>query len=343
MSFVEKSTTRREFVKDVAVGAAGLAVAGSLGTLTAAADETKYKQYVHKLVYKKGRAGPGSADAVYEVTSKELNGRNTNYSFGYYSKVGAYGNAGLVHPYDTCLAFVSLDPAKPDYLGAEIEVPLGKGFEKHVFDVPTIVCVPQNTPYGPIVARKVEKVYAHYAIGLAGEYKATKVPVPSKAAETNEYGNLVKKLSAFAMGDVTKMTGPGNAFWIAWPRSKALEGFMVNFCWGFYNGIGNWHREGFDPHVHVGDEFLNFVGLDPKKPNYLGATLDMHMGEDARTGKKQEVYPFDTPTVIVCPAGFKHAPIITTKVDKTFSFFLIRTDTGVPPTPNKTPDGYPIQ
>jgi hypothetical protein len=339
----KERTTRREFVKGVAVGAAGLAVAGSLKTLTAAADERQYQQYVHKLTYAKGRGGPGSADALYQLSSRELNGRNTNYTFGYYSKAGAYGGTGLIHPYDTCLAFVGLDSTKPDYLGAEIEVPLGKGFEKHVFDVPTIVCIPKNTPYGPIVARKVEKPYAHYAIGLEGQYKASKVSAPSKPSDANEYGNLVKKLSAFGMGDVTKMTGPGNAFWIAWPRSKALEGFIVNFSWGFYNGIGNWHREGFDPHVHVGDEFLNFVGLNPGNPNYLGCTIDMYMGEDARSGKKQEVYTFNTPTVVVCPAGFKHAPVITTKVDKIYAFFLIRTDTGVPPKPNKTPDGYPIQ
>jgi hypothetical protein len=340
---VKEGTTRREFVKDVAVGAAGLVAAGSLGTLTAAAAATQYQQYIHKLVYKKGQGGPGSADALYQMSSKELNGCKTNYSFGYYSKAGAYGSTGLVHPYDTCLAFVGLDPAKPDYLGAEIEVSLGKGFEKHVFNVPTIVCIPKNMTYGPIVAKKVEKPYAHYAIGLGAEYAATKVPVPSKAAGTNEYGNLVKKLSASAMGDATKITGPGNAFWIAWPKSKALEGFVVNFSWGFYSGLGNWHKEGRDPHIHVGDELLNFVGLDAAKPDYLGAAIDMYMGEDARTKKKPEICPFDVPTVVVCPAGFKHAPVITKKVDKTYAFFLIRTDKAEPQNPNTTPDGYPIQ
>ncbi len=160
--------------------------------------------------------------------------------------------------------------------------------------------------------------------------------MPSGSAETKEHTRLVKKLSSSAMGDVTKMTGPGNAFWIAWPRAKILEGFNVNFSWGFYSGLGNWHREGFDPHVHIGDEFLVFVGLDPKKPQYLGSEIDLYMGTE------QEIYTFDKPMVAVCPAMFVHAPIITKKVDKTYAFFLIRTDRG-DSTQKKTPEGIPIQ
>jgi hypothetical protein len=80
------------------------------------------------------------------------------------------------------------------------------------------------------------------------------------------------------------------------------------------------HREK-DPHVHVGDELLVFVGLHPKQPNYLGATIDMYTGKE----------------------------IITKEVDKTYAFFLIRTDTGgpsggaTPATLKTTPEGYPIQ
>jgi hypothetical protein len=271
-------TTRREFTKGITLGTGALAVTSSLRTWAAAAAR-KYENYFHELSFKKGQGGPGCADSMFHRNGKDLNDRNTNFSFGYYSKPGAYQNEGIVHPYDTCLAFVGLDPDKPNYLGAEIEISLGKNFEKYVFDVPTIVCVPKDLPFGPIVARKVEKPYAHYEIGLEGEYKATKVPVTSKAADTQEYAHLVKKVSSSAMGDVTKMTGPGNAFWIAWPRAKTLEGFNVNFSWGFYNGLGNWHREGFDPHVHVGDEFLVFVGLDAAKPQYLGSEIDLHMGK----------------------------------------------------------------
>jgi hypothetical protein len=334
MRFVEKTATRREFVGKVASAAGAMAMAGSLRGWTTAAG--KYENYFHKLRYKKGQGGAGCADWIVQLTGKDLNNRNTNFSFGYYSKPGAYRNEGLMHPYDTCLTFVGLDPEKPNYLGAEIEISLGANSEKYLFDVPSIVCVPKDMPFGPIVAKKVEKPYAHYAIGLSGTYEAKKVPAPAKFSESREHEHLIKKLSASAMGDVTKMTGPGNAFWIAWPKAKALEGFNVNFSWGFYNGLGNWHREGFDPHVHVGDEFLVFVGLDPAKPQYLGSDIDLYMG------REKEVHTFDVPMVAVCPSMFVHAPIITRKVDKIFAFFLIRTDKGEM-SRQKTPDGYPIQ
>ena len=331
----KESTTRRKFVKEVGFGAAGLAIANSFAGWSKAAVK-KYQNQFHGLIFKKDQGGPGSADAIVRLNGKDLNNRDTNFSFGYYSKPGPYQNESRVHPYDNCLAFVGLDPGKPDYLGAEMEISLGKNFEKYVFSEPTIVCVPKEIPIGPIIARNVEKPYAHYEIGLAGSYKATRMPVPLKYGETREYEHLIKKLSASAMGDAAKYTGPGNAFWISWPKSKALEGFNVNFTWGFYKGLGNWHREGFDPHVHIGDEFLVFVGLDAGRPQYLGSELDMYMGPE------KELFTFDKPAVIVCPSMFVHAPIITKKVDSTYAFFLIRTDNG-DFVQKKTPEGYPIQ
>ena len=131
------------------------------------------------------------------------------------------------------------------------------------------------------------------------------------------------------MGNAT-MVGPGNADWITWPKSKDLEGFIVNFTWGFYSGLGPWHTApGFDPHVHEGDEFLVFVGLDPKRPDYLGAAIEMHMGD------VEEIHMIDSPLVCICPALFTHAPIITKKVDTPYIFFLIRRDTGEFYSPNK--------
>ncbi len=107
------------------------------------------------------------------------------------------------------------------------------------------------------------------------------------------------------------------------PKNKDLEGFIVNFTWGFYSGLGNWHNiPGFDPHVHEGDEFLVYVGLDARNPNRLGAVVEQHMG------KEEETHVVDAPLVIVCPAMFTHAPIITRKVDRPYGFFLIRRDTG---------------
>ena len=82
--------TRRDFVKNMVVGAAGLSIAGSLDPRSAAAAEKKYAHYHHKFVYKKGTGGPGAADYYFRMNGKDLNDTNTNFSFGYYSKVGAW-------------------------------------------------------------------------------------------------------------------------------------------------------------------------------------------------------------------------------------------------------------
>jgi hypothetical protein len=327
--------TRRDFAKNVAVGAAGLSMAGPLNPWSSAAAEQRFAKYHHKFVYQKGTGGPGAPDYYFLMTGKELNDKNTNFSVGYYSKVGAWDTsmpAGCTHPYDVCLLFAGLDPKDPNYLGAEIEISLGKDYEKHVINVPSIVCVPRGLPYGPIITRKVEKPFARLYIGLAKDYQATKLQgKPTGSSSKNEYGHLIKLMSATAMPGVNKTVGPGNADWLSWPKSKDLEGFIVNFAWGFFSGLGNWHsRPGFDPHVHEGDEFLCYVGLDPKRPDYLGSEIIFYMGKD-----QDEKFFIDSPMVTVAPSMVWHAPIFTTKVDQTYIFFLIRRDTGESYSPNK--------
>ncbi len=317
--------TRRDFVKNMFVGAAGISIAGSLDPWAAAA-EKNYDHYFHKFVYNKGTGGPGAADYFFRMNGSDLNDTNTNFSFGYYSKVGAWDAeqpGGCTHPYNECLVFAGLEPKDPNYLGAEIEISLGKDYEKHVINVPSIVCVPKGLAHGPIITRKVERPFAHYSIGLARDYEVTNLPEkPSGASSKNEYGHLIKLMSSTGMPEANKV-GPGNADWLTWPKSKDLEGFIVNFTWGFYSGLGNWHNiPGFDPHVHEGDEFLCYVGLDPKRPDYLGAEIEFHMG------KEEKIHMINSPLVTVCPAMFTHAPIITHKVDQTYVFFLIRRDTG---------------
>ncbi len=353
--FDNDKKTRRELFRDVALAGAAAVITPSLAARSVPAAQRQFDHCFKKLVFKKpeGKVGPGSADYLVHLNGGDMDGCDTNFSFGYYSKVGSWtltGSGAQAHPYDAVMMFVGLNPQIPDYLGAEIEISLGEENEKHVFNAPTVVCVPRNMLYGPIVARKVEKPFANYTVGLSGQYRTTPFTVPYQIKETTskgqstKYGHLVKKLDLPHEGTPRKSkTGPGNDDTIVWPRGTTLEGFMVNCSWGFYSGLGNWHTEAMDPHIHVGDEILVFVGLNAAKPQYLGAQIDFYNGEDSRSGGKQEMYPFDIPMCVVCPAGMEHAPLITKKVDDTYAFFLIRRDLGVKPNPNKTPDGYPIQ
>lgn len=113
--------------------------------------------------------------------------------------------------------------------------------------------------------------------------------------------------------------GPANADELVWMFGSDLEGFNVNFTWGFYSKTGIWH-EGHGAHVHDVAEVLVFVGLDPNDIDYLGAELTIDMG------KEHEQYTFDKPTVVICPAGLPHLPLITNKVEKPYSFYVISLD-----------------
>jgi hypothetical protein len=145
---------------------------------------------------------------------------------------------------------------------------------------------------------------------------------------TGKYGHLVKPLSVGSTGmDAMKdlqvpknafASGPGNADKIVWLNGRDhLEGLNLNFTWGFYSGIGDWHT-GQDPHTHPYAECLVFVGLDPANLNYLGAEIEICLGEE------QEAYTFDEATIVVVPAGMPHCPLATRRVwsPKGFGFYL---------------------
>ena len=110
--------------------------------------------------------------------------------------------------------------------------------------------------------------------------------------------------------------GPGNGDEIVWLFGRDLEGLELNFSWGFYSQAGKWHRGG-ESHTHPEEEILVYVGLDPDDINYLGAEVEIAMGEN------DERHFYNKPFVAICPKGFPHLPCITRWVDRPYAFFVI--------------------
>jgi hypothetical protein len=160
---------------------------------------------------------------------------------------------------------------------------------------------------------------------------------PVKA--TGKYAHLLKTLNKFMLTERGKLNtarftpeelakraaaskksgfrlGPGNADHLAWMYGRDLEGLKVNMDWGFYSKPGLWHR-GVGAHVHTADEVLVFAGADPSDINYLGAEIEIDLG------KEHERYVINKPSVVICPAGLPHCPIITRWIDKPHAFFSI--------------------
>lgn len=303
--------------------------------------EKKYAHLVKPLLVQEPPPGLYPEPRIWMEGSREMEGFNANFSYGFVKKPTQFHpvEGAILHPYDECLVFAGTDNTDITYLGAEISVALGEECEEHTFNVPSVVTVPRGTPHGPVTVKKVDRPIVHYHIGLAADYKAESAPAKAKA-KGSKYGHLVKPLGpgfeplkmAELVKDKSKMEefkkehpdmdpgqvgllGPGNADHLVWLYGNDLEGFEVNFTWGYYTGSGIWHRGG-EAHYHPEEEILVFVGLDPDDLNYLGCEQELAMG------KEYERHIFNKPTVAVCPSGFPHLPLITRWTDSPYSFIV---------------------
>ena len=306
----------------------------------------EYAHLVKPLKVQKGPAGLYSEPRIW-MEGKDMEGFNASFSFGYVKKTGVCHplEGALVHPYDECLVFAGTDNSNILYLGAEVSIQLGEEGEEHIFNEPSVVLIPKGMPHGPVTYRRVDRPIAHYSIGLAPDYKAT--PLPQKGKTTgSKHSHLIKRMITYidwkavdsrkpgppspdapldysfvsdragVMHPAERGVGPGNGDQIVWVFGKDLEGFEVNFTWGFYSQCGKWHRGG-EAHYHPEEEILVFVGLDPDDLNFLGAELELGMGKD------YERHIFNKPTVAICPQGFPHLPLITRWVDKPYGFIVV--------------------
>ena len=321
----EHNMTRRDFIRDAAFGAAAVAIVGSLGPSALAQAQTKHGGLIKKIDYNMKEAwkvmGPGNADLIWWPRGNELGGRNVNFSFGYYSRMGIWHEretGGHYHPDgDEVLLFLGLDPERPDYLGAEIEFDTGKEYEEQVFQAPTACCYPTDFVHCPCFTTKCENPYAFIVLQLEPDHKTILMPERSILDTTHghKYDHLYKRF--IFRKDIKAKTGPGNADVLAWFRGKDLENFNVNFAWGFFGATGDW---GAKTHKHASDQFLVFVGLDREKPKDLGAEIEITL--------ENEKHLVNSPSCVIVPEGIEHGPIVTKKVDKPFGFYMIRLDKG---------------
>jgi hypothetical protein len=115
--------------------------------------------------------GPGNADHLTWMFGKDLEGLNANIAWGFFSRPGIWhrGVDSHTHSADEVLIFLGTDPNNMDYLGAEIEIDLGKEHERHYIDKPSAVVCPARFPHAPIVTRWTDRPFAFIKIQLAGD------------------------------------------------------------------------------------------------------------------------------------------------------------------------------
>lgn len=77
------------------------------------------------------------------------------------------------HDFDEVLAFIGNNPDDPYDLGGQVEQTIDG--ETHIITKSCVVFVPKGTVHGPLVIRRVDRPFFHFATGHTALYHGTKV------------------------------------------------------------------------------------------------------------------------------------------------------------------------
>ena len=95
--------------------------------------------------------------------------------------------------------------------------------------------------------------------------------------------------------------------------AELLSGYDVN-CNFALSCVSEPYMMPDQPHSHPFDEFLLFIGSDPKNLRKLGGVVEIGLGDE------WEKHTINTTSVVYLPNGLPHAPVNVKKVDKPFLF-----------------------
>ena len=176
------NSTRRGFVKEVAVGSAAVAAAGAILGWSANASpllqgvspetsdgKSKYGKCIVPLPIRKT-----GETVMFSTGADKLNGFPCNIIYAFGTKTGQLGASKEphIHDHDEVIYFIGSDPRSID-LGAEVNYKIGpKGQEEdHIFSVPTAVVIPKGVWHCPMIALKFEKPFLCMAVSLTTKYE----------------------------------------------------------------------------------------------------------------------------------------------------------------------------
>jgi len=190
-------STRRGFVKEVAVGAAGVAVAGALrAALTAsggglmaapappvqaaAPGELKYRKYfTSELRPEELEIGYGALKNMFLVFCDDDIIEGSHFFSAMFmgeSATKIAGHGPHKHRDPEVIVALGTDPDHPQELGAEFEVYMGPEMEKHVVNKPALVYIPGNLIHCPFRVTKVTRPF----LFIDTQYSPKSVETPFK-------------------------------------------------------------------------------------------------------------------------------------------------------------------
>ncbi len=185
---VVPSSTRRGFIRNMAVGSAAVAAANSVlgwtvnvspllqSVSTETSDgKTKYGKCLVTLPIRK--TGESS---MFSAGADILNGFPCNIIYAFGLRKGPLGMSTEphVHDHDEVVYFIGSDPRNIGDLGAKVNFMIGpKGEEEdHIFSVPTAVVLPKGVWHCPMVTLEFEKPFLCMAVSLTSKYEFQYAP-----------------------------------------------------------------------------------------------------------------------------------------------------------------------
>ncbi len=272
--------------------------------------DKKYGNLVKELAFREGRGGANAKELVF-VSGEELGGFDLNFIVGVYDQTGDWAPemGAHTHPFDELLLFFGYDDDDMNILGSDMELSLGKEYEKHKFSVPTVGVAPQGLPHCPLVTEKVYKAFGHFHLAMSSTYTGERAPQEG-TTDGNKYSHLLRPMP------VTQGVGGADAKQFISMSGDELEGLNINFTMGLFDTPGRWDP-GHGAHVHPYDELYIFFGHDTDNLSYLGAEITIDIGEE------HEQHTFDKPTVISIPRGLPHFPVVCNKVERPYTVMQV--------------------
>ena len=323
------STTRREFVKVAALGAAGLAAAPTATTppVHASVPQTgtaRYGKWIKPLSFEEWQ-GP-----YRQLTRHTSEFADLHIEFGTPAVAGRLGpDAAETHDYNQAMIFMGADPANIGELRAHIEFCIGSEREKHMITASSAVLIPKGLAHMPAVTTRMDRPFILMTISQTSTPKAA----TAAPAERPYTGEPVAGLGLFGSkyrDNFPVMLWERKGPWHYGQQNQDDAGGYITFIRGgknlfnflmMYEGINKApYRFGdpYKPHVHTYDESLIFMGADCDDLSKLHGEAVMCMGPE------MEKHVITTPTLIHLPKGFPHCPTTVTRADKPFIFIVLQ-------------------
>ena len=168
----KKGTTRRGFVRNVAAGAGGLALANSLqAALTPAqrgliaAPASKYEKYILAGEIKKYQDLQ-----VFELKGKDARGYDFAVQLAPIDAIPLMNETQEAANADRAKAYIGGDPQNVKDLGTEIEISVGGESEIYKIDSASVTYIPKGTPYRQRVLKKSPKTGFVLTLTLPPKY-----------------------------------------------------------------------------------------------------------------------------------------------------------------------------